>query len=216
MRRLLIALVILGAAFYAAGALYLWPSGPDPHSKDAVAASASIKGAHGPQKKAEPPVVTRHRAEGSGKDEIRRHCLGLPIACRQVARRALFSRSSLAILGRWHGGKGNLAPEERLGPNQAARKSTAWMDTRKKPCLEGPRGKRSVDPKDAPPVCGGAWDCVPATRPNSSGRQVAPRIFFSRIDALLGILTCSFFHLIGLFQHAGRHIAQSVHHDDAE
>lgn len=56
MRRLLVALVILGAAFYAAGALDLG-SGPDPHSKDAVAASASIKGAHGPQKVG-PPVVT--------------------------------------------------------------------------------------------------------------------------------------------------------------
>jgi len=91
-----------------------------------------------------------YRAEGSGKDEIRRHCLGLPIACRQVARRALFSRSSLATLGRWRGGKNNLAPDERLGPNQAARKFTAWMDTRKEPCLEGPQGKRSVDPRDAP------------------------------------------------------------------
>jgi len=57
MRRLLIALVILGAAFYAAGALDLGPSGPDPHSKDAVAASASIKGARGPQKIG-PQVVT--------------------------------------------------------------------------------------------------------------------------------------------------------------
>jgi hypothetical protein len=57
MRRLLIALVILGAAFYAAGALDLGPSGPDPHSKDAVAASASVKGAHGLQK-AGPQVVT--------------------------------------------------------------------------------------------------------------------------------------------------------------
>ena len=43
MRRLLIALVILGAAFYAAGALDLGSSVPDPRSKDTAAASASIK-----------------------------------------------------------------------------------------------------------------------------------------------------------------------------
>jgi hypothetical protein len=62
MRRLLIALVILGAAFYAAGALW----GPDTHSKDTVAASASIKGAHGPPK-AGHQVVTHIEPRAQGR-----------------------------------------------------------------------------------------------------------------------------------------------------
>jgi len=90
MRRLLIALVILGAAFYAAGALAPRViAGPDPHSKDAVAASASHKRRPWPPKNWA-SGGNSYRADGSAKDEIRRHSLGLPIACRQVTRRALF------------------------------------------------------------------------------------------------------------------------------